>query len=771
MKVWQQPGSLQQTGSIIGGAVDERLRGLPDGVAMPAATYLEATDVAFSDKAKVNALRVRYESMRASLLPEITEMRVLGDMFIGRQWTSTEEEYLQQLGRVTRTINIMLPQEITIEGVYINSATRLKLLPRGEEDAQKAAIRTEVLNQVLDEAKYAKHKRRQFTDAVILRRGWMEHSWEYTGRYPDGQYVNRVPNPFDILFDTDTSERDINRGRHLIHHRMMSGDRITQLFVPPDNKELIEYLDRRMALLEGSKARERRRRSTIMQFYEASGYFGFTKDKKVGMGEISANDIGHPSNEYFDSARGLYRCIQFHERRMADKFFVVDPMTQREIPISDKDAKNGTINQLLAYLGPQSEVRIKTLPEYWVMVVAPALSDEVVLLEQPYSVQNPVDEIGFAIQGVTCFDQHPDKGKHIGYMDLIKDVQIMLNRRHSTREDVTNRFVNPDVVGYASQFGKYLNDWLSRKIGRILRLEENAKNAGLPVPQFQYPAPGLVQMLDSDQNFLLDVAERITGVNANIQGRKQDAQESGTLFAQRTQQGENTLAVVFENLKESVKHDGIFVDAMISTHMTEERTFRIIDPSNGRQNFLVVNEWDFKAGQRLLDMTEDFMKFDCILDTEAFTPTQMRENFLQWMTWVNQIQDAGLRTLLMSEIVTQSDLPKAHEVQQKMKMYIAATMGPQFLMNYEQFMATLPMGAQILGQSQSNLLGLPVDPDPETLALVGQLQMQAALQQGAPPGAALQQGVSSGMPAQTPPYAGPEPPASTDTNRTTKDRV
>jgi hypothetical protein len=740
---------MRQTGAIVSGAVDQQLRGLPNGISIPTALYLDQTDVAFTDRNKVGSLRMRYEAMRTAQLPELQEMRILFDMFIGKQWTSTQAEYLETLGRVSRTINIMLPQGLTIEGVYINSQTRLKLVPRGEEDVQRAAVRTAILNHSLDQAEYQDHKRRQFTDAMIGRRGWMEHAWEFTGRYADGQYVNRNPNPFDILFDTDSSERDVNRGRHLIHHRMMSGDRIIQLFVPSDNKEMIEYLDRRMTLMEGAKARERRMRSTINRYAETSGYYGFTKDKKDGMGDIAANDIGAPSNEYFDNSRGLYRCIQFHERRMADRHFVLDPMTRNEIPVADADVKNGTINQLVAYLGNNplgapAEVRIKVLPEYWAMVVAPGLTEEVVLLEQPYSVQNPVDEIGYAIQAFTCFDQHPDKGKHVSYMDLLKDVQIMLNKQHSTREDIQNRFVNPDVMGYNLSFGKYFNDWLSRKMGRVLRLSDEAMAKDLPLPQFVYPNPSVVQMLDADNNFLLGMAERITGVNANIQGRKQDSQESGTLFSQRTQQSENTLAVIFRNLKTSMVRDGRYVDAIVSTHMTEEREFRIIDPSTGRQSFLRVNEFDWQTGQRFLDMTEDFMKYDCEMDTEAFTESEMKTKFLEAMAMLGQVQDASLRTLLMPNIVTMSGLPKAQEMAQDMKKYIAATMGPQFLLPYEQFMQTLPAGMLILANAEKNSLGMPVPPDPEVLAMLGQIgppQIGAEQQPGQP---GQQQGAKPG---------------------------
>ena len=684
-------------------------KGLPIGVTMPPPRYATTER---RDRERVGDIRDGYEVRDTGLAPELDEMRILGDMFTGRQWTDDEKSYLEALGRVARTYNIMLPQLIAVEGVALNAQSRLRVYPRKNGEVQRAEIHTQVLNHSLDEGGYTHAKRRQLSDALIFRRGWIGHFWRYTGRYPDGQYVCQRLNPFDILFDYEGSNLDINQGRDLYYTRFFSADRIIQLYASA-NLELREYLDRKATEMEGEKPRERRKRSHASMFREASSG-SFTQDKKGGKGEQSFNDSRYVSTNYFDSSRGLYRVIEYHEKRYTDMLFITDPLSGEQIPIpQDKKRDRAFIGERLMILGlDESNVVSKTLPEYWVTVVVPGLTDELVLMEKAYSVQDQQEDLGFAIKGLTVYDQHPDKGKHLGLMDLVKDPQEAMNRNRSSKEDLIRRTITPDFIVDPVSIQEHQNDWTGEKSRALGAIRRWNSQGGVQAPRYEYPAPNLAGLLDGDTDFLMSFAERATGINANIQGRQQSQNESGVLDQQRTEKSEMMLQPVYANVKRSQQEDGRYVHSTLIVHMREPRWIQVVSETGGVEN-VGLNLWNFRTSQWDMKISEDYAKYSVLIDTMAYSKTDRDRYFREGMAFAERIADPLLRAMVQTKILPEWDYAKREEIIGEIKKWLVQTQGPQILEPLEKFMAIQQMQNQVMMQDESGMTGgIPGPADP-----------------------------------------------------------
>jgi hypothetical protein len=702
---------MMNTGTLM---TDEKVRSmLPQGVSMPEGSY--ENEEMRTDKAMVEGVTNTYEVMSWENRDELIEMRELGDLFVGRGWTDKDAAYIESQGRVTRTFNMALPHIVLTEGVMINNQYKLRCYPRNSMDNDLSEIHTRVLNQQLDEAQYDRHNRRAFSDGLIFRRGWKSFSWEETGRYPDGQLVIRRVNPFDVLYDRDNGDVDINRGRQLVFTRFFTGDRIRQLYAV-NNPAFSEYLDRRASMREGPMYKKRRLRSRAFLYREGSGAAAIVS-KKSGFGNDDENTFSgsHPTTDYFDASRGLYRLIELHERRSVDNaFIVVNPVSRQElrVPHEFENNRQWIAAQAARFnLDPTDEkswLKWRELPEYWVVSVAPGLTDEMVLMERPYSVQDPQDDLGFAIKAFSVYDQHPDKGKHLGVMDQVRDAQLALNRNLSTREDLQTRMLNPFVAGEDTAFTLYPNDWTgkdSMKMGGLKRYPKGSKP-----PEFVYPNANIATLIDSGTEFLMAFTERATGINANIQGRGQGASESGVLDAQRTEKAETMLQPIFENMRFAQAEDGRFAHAMICKHLRSERWLRIIS-STGEIDSIHVNRWNPMTNSWDLKISEDFGKYDVKIDVTAATKTQAQRVFNEGMNYLGLIGDEFARLNGMVEVLEDWDNPRRDKMQDAIRKAILLKYGPTAFISFDALLQMQLAQMGIMGMAPNVLPGqmLPID--------------------------------------------------------------
>lgn len=690
---------------------DEPLKRLPAGVTMPTVSYLELDDMAFQDRTKVEGIQHAYEYMTTGLQQELQEMLECGDFVVGNQWRSSDEEYQRKQGRIPRVFNMVLPQVLAYEGTTLGARSRMKAYARGEEDVATADLHTEVLNYFLDETRYYYQLKRVASDAVIFRRGYMSFTWEYTGRHPDGRPAVRRTNPFDHRFDFENTDIDINRSRRHIYTRFLDADRIIQLYVN-NNPSLAEYLDRRAIMMEGPRARERRKRSGVSQFREYSGGpTQWTANKKtaLGSGDNVFSESGRPSTDYYDAARGMYRVIEYAERRMVVRKAIFDPVTGENWPIAPTHEKRpGFVKYLLDLLElDEGAVRERVMPEYWVMAAAPGLADDVMLIEVPYSVQDPFDDLGIAHKITLCYDQHPDKAKHLGMVDLIRDPQEALNRRWSSKDDALTGFLNPRVVGYSQAFGKYYNDWVKGIgiPGSVLRLD--GAPGQYPKPELVFPPAGMAQLLDGDIDLLMRFMEQSTGVNQNLRGFQQSGQESGAAFEYRAQRGETMIEPIVDNLKTSMLEHGSYLHSMLCTHLTEPRVLRIVG-EDGIQKWMTVNGQ--QQGGTKFDVRSGFSRYDIRWDQSAYTPTARARYYAEWSKWLEGIGDPLLRAMLMTTIVPLSTDTRKYEVVEQLKKWLVMQAGPQILLPLPDMVAMMTGGAPA-PTADGGAAPVPIPPD------------------------------------------------------------
>lgn len=680
---------------------------LPGGIMPAAPNYMPEPVEA---PARVANIRSEYEGLAVKLKPWFDEIRDNVDVVIGKQWRDSEIEYLRALKRVARTYNMVLPQIIAIDGSTIQDKLSPRGLPRGEEDAPLAEMHTDILKWALDESNYYWHLRRSISDKLWSRISWLGTFWQYTGRHQDGQPVVMRLDPFSVLFDIDNTNADINRGNMICLSRFLDVDSISGIYAH-DNDELAELLDRRAMELEGPKARERRRRGVTTRFRSVSASaFQITQ----GMGSRDPNEVGAVSTDYFDSIRGIYRVIELHERRKTDRKYIYDHVSDTMFPLSQEEAKNrGWIAQTLMDFGlDSSAVRRQIVSEYWVNVCAPGLTDQVMLLEAPYSVQDQVDDLGFAITGDPCYDYGADKRRIICLVDAIKDQQFAMNRQRSTKEDLMNRFVNPNPVVHENSVSeRYFQTWLTQEIGAVRRWDGPA---GAPEPRYEYPNVAALQIIDGENDMLMRFMQEIGGINQEVRGFRTESKQSGILFEKRAERSEGMMGPIVENTRTAMLQHWRFLHAMLCVHMKSERQIRILGPKN-MTRFLRLNQMDPATGEYQNSMRDAFQKFDFIIDHDAYTRTEAQRHFANWMMWIQQfVTDPVVRLQLARVIVPMSDDSFKYEVQGEIEKAIML-INPQLLLSVEE-MRAMVMGNPGLEQAVGGIEegGLPPGIAPNT---------------------------------------------------------
>jgi len=715
---------------VIPKSADTPIKKLPAGVVVPNVSYLELDDNAFQDKNIVQANTAAYEYMSSALTTEFKEMRELVDILVGRHYTTEELAYLKSIGQDAIRINLSLTQMVAVKGTYINTQTMVNLLPRENEDALKTEVQQNVLDWALTESGYYEQLIKRLDDTMGWRRGWMGYSWVYSGRYPDGHLVTRAENPFDHLFDTDSTDRDINKGLKHIKARYYDADTIIMWYVN-DNPALAEYLDKKAIQNEGPKARERRKRNSALYVRESPG--DFTKDKKGGYGEISQySESGMPTTTYFDSQRGLYKVIEYHQRKIVKKKYLHDPITGDIYPLDDKLLKNRSAMAAILqelHLGENAIIE-RYVPEYWVTTTAPGLADDVVLQNMPYTVQNQQDDLGFAYKASVCYDQAPDKGKHLSLLDAIKDIQRQVNLRESIKTDIVKRLAHPEIWLHESSIGQYKNDWMSRSPGVRRRFTGDVQKYG--VPKVVVPEAGAASLVLEQESFFMSAMEEITGVNKSIRGIQQSSGQSGRAGEYLAQRAGIMIEPILHNQRTAIIQDVRFIHAMLCTHMTEPRILRIIGPDK-QQRFMRINAQDpSMQDASAFMMKEAYGKYDFVISEKSMTPVERQQRSLEWNNWLGTIADPVLRVMVSVVILELAEDPQKYAIIEILKKWLLMTQGESALMSLDELRQKMQMQQQMQQQQQQ-----AIDPN--------QIAQAAGVAAELPPGQQQQP-----MPEQTP---------------------
>lgn len=682
-----QRNPLSQIQTIKRGAPEYIRPQTSDTPTMPDPHFHPNEGQMFQNKAIVSDVTAFYEVKAPAFQTEFDEVRLCYDMFEGRQWTDEEVERLRKQGRKAEKSNIIKPVIIAYDAMCGRSMPHLRAYARQSYGTDNAEAMTELLSYSLDQCKYYRKKRRVFTDACIGRRGVTSWWWQATARFPEGELQCARSSQFDYIWDVDSPDLDINKGRFIIERRYMTPKKISQLWAAgrPDMKE---YIDRRASILDGPYARNSRDRSIAQRQGEISNA-SWTKSKRGGlgnMGDESLIDSGFPASYYYDPRRGMAMVLALHERKTVDYTYVYIP-GEEAIPITPEQEKDREfMGAILARFGLEeldNVVQQKEIDEYWVTVVSPVLCPEYVLAKSPYSVQSVVDDLGFSHKFLEIMDYNLDRGKRVGVVDDLMDQQRSRNSRITSMNDWIKKNITPDRI-YDRVSVKDAADvasWENPEIGAIRMFDSSQ---GGQLPRFEYPNPSLGNILLGDMQRSEEEVQKQYSVNPNVQGRAQNKNESGTVFNQRVQAAEGQMAPFMETLTESMLNDGNFAIQALCRHITDERKIAVIDDGGRMKREIVVNGVDPHMAASQWDITLEFEKYGCRIDETAPTKAEREKTFADGMQLVATISNPTVKDAIIAELAKYSGIAGHETITDIINKGILLTLGPQWFQSFEE---------------------------------------------------------------------------------------
>ena len=602
---------------------------------------------------KVDRIRQIY----AQLKIRFTDFREAQDRgyryVVGDQISREMRKKLKEQKRPAIVWNLIQPVATAIAGYLLTNKTRLKAVPVRQGDEQKSDLHTTLVSDFAIGTEGYEEIAKAALDAAIAKVGWVNQYWS-TKDNPEGEWKCESVDPYMVMWDDSGRRVNQTDWRYMTVSAFYSAEEILNMYAP-----FISPEDAQALMAEAEKAEGIRRRpgmpvSWIQRIWRSAlDYMGQKR-------ELTATD------DYGDPANGIYRVIEFHDRRATSQVHEFAP-------------------------GIQSKIEQEAL---FITAVVPYLLKDRVLFESPYPIQNR----GFQVKPIFALDYHRDLLQSQSLLDSLLDPQDSFNQRRMSWLEWIMDAVNPDYTmpeGAVDPSNE--TEWMSKERGVLKRY----KPIGGMKPEREQPlaqAANLESFAREDQSLI----QQISGVSPNLMGFSETAKETGVLYAQRVKVGMIMLQPYMNHVERAMRAIFSYADRGLQIYMTFPRKVRLLnnesDPSwlqlnmpsmMGVQNDITQGEYDFVVDTAKLGSTAKQAQFQEMLELMKVIPPQL-------MYW--------------PEVFELWDSPSA----QKFKKYAEMVLGMQLsqVVNQQQMQNAqsalqLTMGLGQLGGGGMGQMGAP----------------------------------------------------------------
>ena len=513
----------------------------------------------------------------------------------GELYSQADLQKLANEQRPDFIYNYLVPFILKLGGAFKSGAKKLEVRPNTFGDDQLAAIASKVMDWVhYDSNDLESEHAKSYLDALIGRIGWLVQDWSYEEE-PLGNVRIRRYDGDKLMFDPNFSQRDTSDMNYVLDTNWMTPEEIKLMYAREDESMWYE-IDYWAKTILGEDTIKKNRLAML-----AERVFGRTKEY---LGLKSGFDrVNGPSTDYYDSNEGLFKVLEFHERRTELRWIIkskkptFDPMTGEptfnEFDITEAieattDGNSFDNAKLQAvktkYVndnGGEYELEKKIVKQIYQTSVIPAFNMKV--YDEPYAIQNGL----FKYIPVFCFDFDIDPLLNRSYVDLMADPVSSLNLRRNTILTILMKHAKGGVYYEEGAIPEGSEDeFNSNTVGANKMVARGAVSGNKikDIPMAQIPV-GEMQYQQEDKASLRE----LTGLGNNATGLKESANESGKAVAERTANADEMQYWVQENALGQLKLVGRNTLSIVSKYM---RMKRIIEIANEEDNpfWITINE-------------------------------------------------------------------------------------------------------------------------------------------------------------------------------------
>jgi hypothetical protein len=603
--------------------------------------------------------------------------------------------------------NFLLALVNYIAGVIATNKFKMRAIPIRMGDEQKAELHTVLNEWAMQNCDGDYEIARAAVMACIAKIGWTNNYWDASA--PNGgRWVTKSYDPFMIRFDPDTKNEDLSDCRYMAVSGYYSAEEIIAIYdLDKINPTKAKKIRDNATKLEGSYPKETKPKGWLNAvFGGAADWWNSGKEQTSWYQQDSLID------NYCDARMGIYRVVEFHDRRKYSKKYAYNPQTRQPEEVGH-DVMNDA-SKMKDYEDEHKDWFIfdDVKNELWITAVCPRLLDDDVLLEVPY----PIQDKGFQFKPIFWHSFHPDLTRSRGILDNLISSQDYFNQRMMSFLEAVMRGVNPDwLVDDQAISEENLVEWQSKKRGRILKHKGMGKDNK---PERLHPMGEVLNSLQGSAEMIFDLQPKLSGVSPNQMGFKESSKESGVLYNQRVQAGLTALGQAFAHIQRSMSQIYDYCDRGLQIFLTTPRAVRILgEPPKGMEG-VVMNQdqqdmyW-LQVNQELLDgVLNDVSQgeYDFKPDLTQLGQTAKQAKFMEGMELLKSIPPK-FQEVLAPLVVGIWDNPIAVEASRRMNQVLEAEVG----MRLEDQQTNL-LGKQVALAGATKQLNAPQVPDGGAMA-------------------------------------------------------
>jgi hypothetical protein len=555
------------------------------------------------EKGRVDQLLAAWRDLRAHWQEEIDRAQKSFDFAAGRILTEKVKKLLNEEKRPKFEFNLVLQFVLFVAGKIKRDTRKFKAVPTTTGDEELAQVHT-LLNQYsMQVTNGADELAKAATEAAICGRGYVSIYHSFQDNEEGDPCIQRI-DPLLFLRDPDAHRIDQKDWRYCAYSPMLSADEIISLHKKYLSPEVIDEIKKKARELEDHY----RNKTKPVSWWQRIG--------NVITGRANRKDDSDISllNDIMDTKTGLYRTIEWHDKRTDELEFIYSPITRQavEIPM-DKLGDDLWIEQTMQSVPAAMRIPI-SVERIWMSVAVPALLPDRMIVEMPHPVQGS----GYQFKEIKCYDFHLDETQLQGIVDALKAPTEFYNQLMMSGTQLMLDELNPTIDYPTGSIPvNELQNWKSKERGLLRGYIAQANGMK---PEARKMDAGVFQMIRVLMEETADMQDNKFGMGLNARGLQESAGESGVLFNARTEQTEVMLSHLFDNLVRAQREIFRYTDRSNQMFMSLERMIRI-NQDDSDPVWLQINQRTLEGVKN--DVTQG--KFDFYPDIASLGETQRKE--------------------------------------------------------------------------------------------------------------------------------------------------
>ena len=521
------------------------------------------------------------------------------------QWTQEEKNLLAQRSQVPITFNQVKPTVDWVLGTEKKIRVDYRILPRGEEDAKNAEMKTKLFKYVSDTNNAGFKRSKSFADAVLAGVGWIDHC---INADPDNEpLVVGYEDWRNVWYDTLSVEDDLSDARYIFRGKWVDEDVACAMF--PDRADIIHA-----AVISGD---------------QGFGYDVFSNMLDPAFDPNMSGGFAHGMSGVTLQYTGFFGYIGSQvSQESRDRVFLVE--CQYRTPAKKKQLRGKELGTLQGITFDETNEHHLKLVE---MGIGQAVEATVMEMRQMIFTGDSVLQDGespyrhkrFSLVPIWGFKRKKN-GTPYGIVRNLRDPQKDLNKRRSKALYLlsANRVVaDDDAIKDTDQSWDDIVKEANRPDGLIKVYPKSQR--GIEIQNETKLAMEHVALMTQDEKYI----QSASGVTDELMGRDTNA-VSGKAIRARQEQGGVVTTAFFDNNRLAFKLSGEIILSMIEQLYTEEKKIRITGGENGKApEFMEINKYDPGTDEIIGDITSS--QADFVISEQDYSAT-VREAMFDSMT-------------------------------------------------------------------------------------------------------------------------------------------